>query len=91
MRFPGGPLTTGPWSNGKTPPWRGGDLGSIPSGSTRYGRQPDIGWPGHPAKVISSRRGGFDSLAFRLCPDGETDITPRFERGDSGFDSWSGC
>ncbi len=30
------------------------------------------------------RRGGFDSLTFRCCPDGETDIMPRFERGVAG-------
>ena len=34
VRFPGAPLT-GSWSNGKTPPWHGGNRGSIPRDSTR--------------------------------------------------------
>lgn len=33
VRFPGAPLT-GSWSNGKTPPWHGGNRGSIPRDST---------------------------------------------------------
>ena len=39
VRLPGGPLcNTGSWSNGTTPPWRGGNPGSIPGESTQYGR-----------------------------------------------------
>ena len=36
---PAGPLNeTGSWSNGTTPPWRGGNPSSILGGSTDYGR-----------------------------------------------------
>src|SRR3990172_12979363 len=35
VRLPPGPLNrVGLWSNGTTPPWRGGNPGSIPGGST---------------------------------------------------------
>ena len=37
------------------------------------------GWPDRAANaVLSHRRSGFESLAFRLCLDGETEIIPRF-------------
>ena len=37
------------------------------------------GWPGCGANaVLPHRRSEFESLAFRLCLDGETEIIPRF-------------
>jgi len=37
------------------------------------------GWPGRTANaVLPHRRSGFESLPFRLCLDGETEIIPRF-------------
>src|SRR5262245_27353541 len=38
VRFPGRSTEMGSWSNGTTPPWRGGNPSSILGGSTDYGR-----------------------------------------------------
>ena len=38
------------------------------------------GLPGRIANACSHRECGFESRAFRLCPDGETEIIPRFYR-----------
>lgn len=40
---------TGLWSKGKTPPWRGGNPGSIPGGSTEW-KVVGYGWPSRFAK-----------------------------------------
>ena len=49
---------TGSWSNGTTPPWRGGNPGSIPGGSTGLTRVRKVvgyGWPGRGANAVLPR------------------------------------
>ena len=52
VRLPGGPLTiTGSWSNGKTPPWRGGNPSSTLGGSTDIRKVAGYGLPGRTANA----------------------------------------
>jgi hypothetical protein len=80
----------GSWSNGTTPPWRGGDPSSTLGGSTVVviWKVAGYGWPDRFAKAAP--RTGMRvripclPLAVFFGPDGETDIIPRFERGVPG-------
>ena len=51
VRVPGGPLTTGSWSNGTIPARQAGDPGSTPGGSTARRKVAGYGWPGRSAKA----------------------------------------
>ena len=56
VQLPSGPLeNTGSWSNGKTPPWRGGDPSSTLGGSTDIWKVAGYGSPGRFAKPCDLR------------------------------------
>jgi hypothetical protein len=73
-------VTMGCWSKGRAPPSRGGNRGSTPrrstqAGSSSKGRTP-VRRTGNPGSIP----GGSNAI----CPGGETEIMPRFERDVPG-------
>lgn len=92
-------VCAGPWSNGKMPPWRGGEPGSIPGGSIEeHGRQPDTVGRAAVLTRFSQQLGDWGSnlqpsagVRRDRSPDGETEITPRFYRGIPGSNPGRGA
>ena len=80
VRLLGGPLM-GSWSNGKTPPWHGGNRGSIPRDSTQQEIRKVAGYglPGRTANacLLTGMWVQIPCLPLTWL-DGEMDIIPRF-------------
>jgi hypothetical protein len=77
-------MTTGSWSNGKTPERQSGGPGSIPGGSTAWRKVVGYGWPSRFTKPCPLTGMWVQIPCLPLRPDGEMDIMPRFYRGVSG-------
>lgn len=105
VRLPGGPLSEvwGPWSSGTTPPWRGGDPGSTPGGSTpvprtsagRGRKVAGYGWPGLVASECAREgvrvripRLPLDAFDRQGRPPGRG---LRLQPGRTGFESLRPC
>ena len=85
----------GPWSKGTTSPWRGGDPGSTPGGSTDTRRDErkvaGYGWPGLGANECARMgvRVRIPCLPL-IFPDGEAEDHTSVLTRSPGFESWSG-
>ena len=76
---PAGPLKVmGSWSNGTTPPWRGGNPSSILGGSTHLRKVAGDGSPGRFAKPCGFTAMWVQIPRLPLWLDGETEIMRRF-------------